>query len=181
MFTYNQKHTVIALMILLGVWCAHCATATDAITLELSAGDYDRECTVVAVELPESIKDTRHFTLTRLDTGKTVPVQVDCIAGKPCVVWIIGDKLELGKTRKYRLVPATDKPSGKGGVTIEDDGKHLLVKVGEKPVLTYNHAVVPSPDPKQPYYARSGYTPHGQELRVLNLWEATPSAIWGGW
>ena len=157
MFTHNQKYAVIALAILIVVWNASFASSGDAITLELSAGDYDRECTVVAVELPESMQDTRHFTLTRLDTGKTVPVQVDCIAGKPCVVWIIGDKLESGKTRKYRLAPATDKPSEKGGVTIEDDGKHLLVKVGERPVLTYNHAVVPSPDPKQPYYARSGY------------------------
>ncbi len=94
MFTYNQKHTAIALMILCGVWCVHCATAADAVTLEVAAGDYDRECTVVSVELPESMQDRRHFTLTRLDTGKAVPVQVDCIAEKPRVVWIIDDKLE---------------------------------------------------------------------------------------
>ncbi len=157
MFTYNQKHTVIALMILLGVWYAHCATAADAVTLELAAGDYDRECTVVSVELPESMQDSRHFTLTRLDTGKTLPVQVDRTAEKPRITWIIGDKLESGKTRKYRLAPTTDKPSEKDGVTVSDDGKHLLVKVGEKSVLAYNHAVAPSPDPKQPCYARSGY------------------------
>jgi hypothetical protein len=53
------------------------------------------------------------------------------------------------------------------GVLVDDDGKHLVASVAGKPVLTYNHAVVPSPDPEQPYYARSGhihpvFSPSGQ-------------------
>jgi hypothetical protein len=50
---------------------------------------------------------------------------------------------------------------------VEDDGKHLVVRIGPKPVLTYNYAVVPSPILKEPYYAKSGYihpihSPSGQ-------------------
>ena len=50
--------------------------------------------------------------------------------------------------------------------SINDDGKTLTVLNGEKIVLQYNIATLPSPDPKQPYFERSGhihplFTPQG--------------------
>ncbi len=40
---------------------------------------------------------------------------------------------------------------------MSDDGKQLRVTADGKPVLTYRCAVVPSPNPKEPCYAKSGY------------------------
>ena len=131
-------------------------TAAEPVTLEVAAGKHDRLGVPVAVELPEALARARHFTLTRLDDGK--PVAVQRVPGvRPAVAWIVGEKLAAGKARRYRLAPVQQPPAAKGGVTVEDEGKHLLVRVGGKPVLRYNYALVPSPDPKTPYYARSGY------------------------
>ena len=153
---------VAVIMVLAGLACAGSAEAA-ALTLEVAAGDWDREGTVVAAEVPEGMRGQR-VALARADTGKAVPVQWEG-GGKGRLVWILGEKLAAGQVRRYRL-------SAGGGETeeavkVEDDGKHLNVSVGGKPVLVYNHAVVPSPDPKQPYYARSGhihpvYSPSGQ-------------------
>ena len=171
------ERILIALAIVAGAWHAAAAGAlrraegtvslpNGAVTVEVAAGSHPRRDVMVAVELPPSLRSHKRFTLTRLDVGKPIPVQVEP-AANPRVAWIIRDTLQAGKTRRYRLAPATDEPRAAGGVTVEDDGKHLLVKVGDRPVLRYNHAVVPAPDPKQPYYAKSGYihpvySPSGQ-------------------
>jgi hypothetical protein len=42
-------------------------------------------------------------------------------------------------------------------VSVVDDGKQLRVAIGPTPVLTYRSAVVQPPNPKEPYYAKSGY------------------------
>jgi len=121
----------------------------------VAAGDRDRQDVAVTVELPPSLRGQRSFTLLRQKDSRPIPVQFDPAAGRR-VAWIIRDKLPAGQVRRYRLAPAAAAPA-MGGVSVQDDGMHLLVEVGGKPVLTYNHAVVPSPDPKQPYYQRSGY------------------------
>ena len=152
----NRPRPAIVLMFLSGVLVAGPATAADAVILEAAAGDYVREDSVVTATLPPSLCDQSSFALTRLDTGQAVPVQVDRSGEKPRVVWIIRETLKKGAVRKYRLAPGTGRPSS-GGVSLERDDKHLSVKVDGKPVFTYNHATVPSPDPKEPSYARSGY------------------------
>ena len=54
-------------------------------------------------------------------------------------------------------------------LSITDDGKALTVMSGEKVVLKYNIATVPSPDENKPYFARSGHihpvcTPQGHAV-----------------
>jgi hypothetical protein len=44
-----------------------------------------------------------------------------------------------------------------GPITIENDGRDLVIKAGGKPVLGYNITIDQSQDPKQPLYRRSGY------------------------
>lgn len=141
---------------LIGLLFVHSATAADAVTLELSAGDVAGENVVVETALPSALADHDHFALTQIDTGKNVPVQIDRNGSEPRLVWIVRDKLDAGTVRRYRLTSVTE-PSQTDRVTVTDDGKRLHVKVGVKPVFGYNHATVPSPDPKHPYYARSGY------------------------
>jgi hypothetical protein len=123
----------------------------EEVTLEVLAGDAVRANTVVDAPLPPALRDHGHFTLTRVDNGQAVPVQ----AHQARLYWIVRDPLKLGAVRRYRLAPADEPKSSR--VTVSDDKKRLLVQVDGKPVLAYNHAVVPSPDLKQPYYAKSGY------------------------
>ena len=83
------------------------------------------------------------------------------------VAWIIGGKLKAGQICRYRLTAAAAATPAGENVSVIDDDKGVQVKVGGKPVLVYNCTVVPSPNPKEPYYARSGYihpllSPSGQ-------------------
>lgn len=152
--------------VLLAVSSARLSSAAESVTLEVAAGDYDRENVLVVAELPRSLRGHRNLTLTRIDNSQPIPVQVQ--AGKtPSVVWILRDKLSTGKTRQYCLAGTTEGLETKDRVTVHDDLKRLTVKVGPKPVLVYNQAVVPSPDGEDPCYAKSGhihpvYNPSGQ-------------------
>ncbi|MBD3258178.1 hypothetical protein GF377_07070 [candidate division GN15 bacterium] len=52
-------------------------------------------------------------------------------------------------------------------MTCTNDGKRLTLSVGGKPVLSYNHAVIPAPDEIDPVFAKSGFihplhTPSGR-------------------
>jgi len=163
-------HRWLQRIVLVGISIAVCqpadAPAAETVTVEVAAGDHDREGTLAAVGLPAAMAESASFTLTRLDTGDVVPIQRESGA-KARVVWIVGDRLPAGEVRRYRLAGETGEASAAEAVCVEDDGKRLLAKAAGKPVLAYNHAVVPSPDPKQPYYARSGHlhpvrSPSGQ-------------------
>jgi hypothetical protein len=154
-----------AVAVLAGLEYVGGAEGAEPVTLELAAGDRDREGVVVAARVPESMRG-EPVALTRLDSNESVPTQWDC-GHSPRLVWILRDKLPAGEVRRYRLARASGESDARKAVQVHDDGKHLNVSVAGKPVLVYNHAVVPSPDPKQPYYARSGhihpvYNPSGQ-------------------
>ncbi len=150
-----------ATVLLLGLVCVPIGAAVESIaaepiTLELSTGDFACENTIVEMALPPAMAEHDHFTLTQIDSGKRVPVQLDRHGDQARLVWIVRDKLQAGSVRQYSLAPATASPD-RDRVTVTDDGKRVTVSAGEKTVFSYNHATVPSPDPKQPYYARSGY------------------------
>ena len=132
------------------------ARADDAVTIEVAAGATPRENCLVQFPVPQTWADQPQFQLIQVETGERIPVQVDRTAVPSQLVWIVRQPLPAGKTRRYQLAPETSD-SAPETVRVVDDGKHLLVTVAGKPVLTYNHAVVPSPNPDEPYYARSGY------------------------
>ena len=108
------------------------------------------------------------FRFNGWTTGKSVAGQVDRTAG-PRVVWLLDKELKAGASRRYRLAASKGTNRKANAVTIRDDGKTLQVFAKGKPVLHYNQATVESPDPKTPFYARSGYihplfNPAGQVL-----------------
>ncbi len=104
------------------------------VVIEVSAGKHDRVGTPMSLRLCESLKQHHHFTLTRLDTDKRVPVQVSA-GEKPHLVWLLQDPLAAGTIRRYRLSPSTKPPASKDGVAVEIDDKHLKVSSRGKPVL----------------------------------------------
>ena len=136
--------------------------------LEVTAGEADRDQVPVSLPLPKSFQNHAAFKLSRIDDGALVDVQLD--GGETLrLVWLLRDRLPAGQTRRYRLTAAANRDNEKPRVVCRNDGKRLVVEVGGRPVLRYNHAVVPSPDLKTPYYARSGYihpvfTPAGKQV-----------------
>ena len=89
-----------------------------------------------------------------LDGGQPVNVQV--VPGTPPgLAWVV-DAMPAGSTRRYRLDP-TDRGPAAATVTCTDDGRGLLLRVGGKPVLRYNHAVLEPPAGVEPVFRRSGF------------------------
>ena len=143
--------------------------AGPSVTLQVAAGDYDRHHTVISIPVPDLFKQQKQLTLTRLDTGTIVPVQLDQAGSKQELVWILQESLPAGKTRKYRLSAGGDDSAEQQTVNVSDDGSHLNVKVAGKPVLTYNHEIVKAPKRDEAYYDKSGYihplyTPSGKVI-----------------
>lgn len=132
------------------------AMAAEPVVFEVAAGDFDRQDIAVAAELPAALRQQTAFVLVCLDTGEPTPAQVE--RGQPMRIWwrVVG-VLSAGATRRYRLESAGASSSRTLGVNVGDDGKQLRVTAAGKSVLTYRCAVVPSPDPKEPCYAKSGY------------------------
>ena len=135
--------------------------------LEVDAGNSDRENLIVEAQLPSTVPCAAEVHLKRLDNGKILPAQRDP-GDASRIAWSLGGRLAKGTTRRYQLHSGGANVSSRG-VTVRDENGSLLVDVSSKPVLVYNHATVPSPDPKHPYYARSGYlhpvyAPDGQVL-----------------
>ncbi|MBX6314422.1 MAG: PmoA family protein [Isosphaeraceae bacterium] len=152
----SKSHAALVAWIPLALLLPHAAIrAAEPITLEVSAGEHDRQGTPIAWELPESLQGEARFALSRLDDGRSIPVQFE--PGEPGRVWwLLEERLPAGRSRRYRLQPAKAAPPGRG-VEVHDDGKALVVRIGDRPVLQYHAAVVPSPDPKAPYFERSGF------------------------
>ena len=143
------------------------AEESEAVILKVDAGSSDRENLMVEAQLPPTVHGKGPFHLKRCDNGRIIPAQV--VPGKTLrIAWLLGERLPAGQARCYELC-AGETTASASVVTVRDDGKHLLVEASGKPVLAYNHATVPSPNPKHPYYARSGYlhpvyAPDGQVL-----------------
>ncbi len=187
MMPTNKRRRICFGALLIAVACTPWAVAGEGLMLEVAAGDFDREATIVSVELPPPLAACSALTLTRMDNGQAVPVQVDRRGEKNLAVWILRDKLAAGQARRYRLAPAGEQASDADGVTVQDDGKRLIVQVGGKPVLAYNQAVVPATDPAVAIHARNGYlhpvyNPAGQVVTDdLGTTHAYHHGIWFAW
>ena len=136
------------------------------LTVEVSAGKHDRLGTPVSLTLTESLKSHHCFTLTREESGQSVPVQVTG-GERGQLVWLLSDPLAAGTTRRYRLTPTSESTRLNQVVNVENDDSRMTVTVSGKPVLVYNIAAVRSSNREEAYYDRSGYihplyNPRGQ-------------------
>ena len=121
------------------------------LVLEVSAGAVDRVNVPVMLALPDSI--ARHAQLYAARSGER--------AGRRGSGGRRADRVDHSRSLGGWADAAL--PAVHGGcktapaMTAEDDGKHVIIKAGARPVLQYNSAVVPSADPAKPEYRRSGY------------------------
>lgn len=126
-----------------------------SVDVEVSAGNLDRAATPVFFQLPKAMRQAPGYVLTQLESDAAVPVQI--VPGRPpSVAWMIRD-LPAGRTRRYRLQTADSSVAGESRVTCTDDGTRLTLSVGDREVLSYNHATLPSPEGIDPVFAKSGH------------------------
>jgi hypothetical protein len=119
----------------------------------VEAGDVARQGVPVAVVLPEGTDVREWKNICAVDEqGNRHPAQIE--TGTPPRLWLIfADRLTAGESRTF-TIETTDKEAD--GVTIADDGKTLVAKIGEREVLAYNQQTMPSPLKDKPQFARSG-------------------------
>jgi hypothetical protein len=130
------------------------AADPSGVVVEVEAGRHDRRGTPVILPLPDDLVKARGFVMEGVDDQRPVAVQV--VPGdRRAVAWII-DALGAGTSRRYRLKP-TDAAPVETGVTCTDDGKGLLLQVGIRPVLRYNHVVLEPPAGIASHFRRSGF------------------------
>lgn len=180
----------IARAVPMGLWAvllvagASLAAEPAPVVFEVDAGPYERRDTLVYDLVPESLKDAPGFALEDLDTHKPVPVQKMPFHVKDFdgVAWIIREPLPAGATRRYRLSASTHVADARpgGGVHAFVDGhpvehragdldghKTGTLKVGDRPVLTYQFGVAEPPPGLARLFRRSGFihplqTPSGR-------------------
>jgi hypothetical protein len=166
--TYYPRRFAIAVATAMA-FCATCfAEKADELTIEINAGQHDRVMTPVGFEIPADLVLPEQPLLVRADDGQVVDAQLEA-SQPPVLWWILRDRLARGRLRHYRLVADDRQAASRSTVSVSDDGRRLVVNLDDKPVLHYNHAVVPSADPEKPHYARSGFihpvfSPQGKVL-----------------
>ncbi|QNN22351.1 hypothetical protein HED60_08720 [Planctomycetales bacterium ZRK34] len=143
------------------IGCAAGLLQAQSVTIEVAAGDHDRVNTPIVFDLPSALAEAEHVKLERADTGIPIDAQIDRIEGDdvPKVVFLLGQKLEAGTTRRYVLSASDEAPAGNvyhGTVEVERDAESIRVAANRLPVLEYHIAALLSPEPSEPYYRRSG-------------------------
>jgi hypothetical protein len=149
---------VVSVIVAAALFWPAAALAAESLQLEIDAGEFDRAGVPICCPLPGETGDWQVCSLAVEKTGKSVPCQV-VKESKPRLVFMLEEPLLAGKSRRYRLRKEDRARAEKGqyAVKVARDDRALSITLGDKPVLTYNHAVVPSDDPKEPAYRRSGF------------------------
>jgi len=155
--------------------------ALAALLLIVSAGDFDRIDTAVAVrcrlaELGASADEIAKLTILLAEEGQKEPAPVfaqwdadgpEAETGR--LIFVLPGKLSKGATRTYRVVLEREHPRGNPlGVEVRD-GQYAEIGHGEKPVLRFHHGVVTrfpdKPDKMdRACYAHPLWTPSGREV-----------------
>jgi hypothetical protein len=145
------------------------AAGGESVVWEVAAGDHDRAGTPIALPLPEPLASSARLELLNLDRSTPLPVQRAEGAHGPEAVFLLDEPLARGQSRRYRLSEAPSGSASSPAITCSDDGHHIWLRIGDRPVLRYNHTVVEPPPGIAAVYRRSGYihplfSPAGKEL-----------------
>jgi len=115
---------------------------------------------------------TGALQLFEITGGKDVPVASQLEPGTPgYLTWILGGETPPGTVRNFalRTVEQDQTPGESRPVQVEDDGKSLRLRIGDKPVLAYRYALQGVPEGVEEIYNRSGFihpiwSPEGEVL-----------------
>jgi type 1 glutamine amidotransferase len=127
--------------------------------------------------------------LYEITGGTEVPVNSQLKPGNSDqLTWILHGETKPGTVRNFELrVEDNARPASTAGVSIEDDGESLMLKIGEKPVLNYRYAIMDVPDGVDEIFKRGGYihpiwSPGGEVLsRIQPPDHYHHYGIWNPW
>ena len=123
-------------------------------TLTVEAGALARQHTPVQFALPAGVGGGAAALELRDERGRRLPLQVDGGQAR-----FILPALARGKRVQYDVVDARPAASGAGGdgVSVQQEGEHLVVSVGGAPVFQFR-TKAPAPTAEVPArYTRAGY------------------------
>ena len=138
----------------------------DSLTIEISAGQLDRESDPVTLRLPADWAGKKHLVLKSDSGDKSLPVQkIDSNS----IASFFVDPLNAGEKRRYQLSASEEPIAQTDRVTCVDENGRLSLLYGDRPILRYNYAIQKAPEGIDPVYNRSGYihplySPDGREL-----------------
>lgn len=153
---FGKQFAIWPLLVIFTTLGAGKAGASETVNLELLAGKHDWQNTPVSFDLPEPLRSWKGYQLIDVAANQPVPVQLDA-GSTPKLIWALIDSIKAGGSKRYRLTEKAAAPDEAASVKVQHDERTLRVEVDGKPVLQYNIGVVPSEDPKEPAYARSGF------------------------
>ncbi|MGE3818604.1 MAG: DUF6807 family protein, partial [Isosphaeraceae bacterium] len=139
------------------------ASAASAV-IEVNAGKHDRVGTPVLVPLPESFALANVVSLVDVDTGVSIPAQVQ--EGPPRTALTILT-LPAGASKRFRLESRANANPLESEIKIVEKQGRVTAQVGGKEVWTYQRATAHPPAGIDPVYRRSGFlhplrTPSGR-------------------
>jgi hypothetical protein len=135
----------------------HACFGEEEVILEVEAGAIARDQVPIAFDLPAAWKSQPSYRLVRIDNQQVIPTQSP-IHQPSRLVWMLEQPLAAGERRRYRLQLNREEAvvDGQPALAKESAGKISLL-VDSLPVLDYQRDRMPSADPNQPYFARSGF------------------------
>ena len=168
------------------------AQSSEVATFSVHAGKYARANVPVTASLqgvPLHGRDGA-LQLFEITGGADRPVAAQLDPGAPSrMAWLLDGKTPPGAVRNFalRAVEVASASDGAGQIAVDDDGDNLLVRIGDKPVLSYRHTTQGVPEGVDARYERSGFihpvwSPEGQILsRIQPPDHYHHYGIWNPW
>lgn len=165
-------------------------SAQESVRFEVRTGSFPRVDALVRVPI-DGINfntDKGDLALFEIKNGKETLLPSQIESAYVSNIWfLMPGKTNPGEKREF--VIKTQVPSGKNEPTVKSEvnDKTTTLKIGEKPVLSYNHAIVLPPEGVDLKYKRSGFihplwAPSGEILtRIQAPDHYHHYGIWNPW
>ncbi len=127
--------------------------AQASIRVRVESGPHARFETPIRCEIPDGIGESLGCPSVYSASGTVMPAQWET-PEKRAIVFVLRERLGPKETHIYRIA---DGPCTADVSVSDEEGKHLVCRVGEDEVLRYNYGVMEPPEGYGELYARSGY------------------------
>jgi hypothetical protein len=151
-----MKSKIISLLLLLAV--VSFSNEIQIASIQLSAGEFDRQQTPVSVSLDGLTvnQDVGQFQMVKVSSGKRERIPSQVISGDNSRLYWVVDRIAANESFTYELV-RTELQSDEAAIEVEVDEQKIVIQKDGKKLLQYNSATVFPPDGVDPIYKRSGF------------------------
>ncbi len=161
------------------------------IRFQVNAGDYERQDCVVSFDVSAYIGNkVREPHLFEMRDGKRIPVVCQLVkqnGSSSILFFILNGKTEARSIRQFVLRFGKTADQVPVTMAVLDNQESLLLKQGDRPVLSYYYTLAPVPEGVDPVFRRSGFihpawTPSGFVLTAIQPRDHRHHyGIWNPW